>query len=54
MINDAFNGFLRRRGHILRQVARLLKSRYRMNILINNFNRISDIREEFEVLKRLD
>lgn len=54
MIHDAFFEFLKRPSFILRQMARLLRSRYRMELLKNNYNRIDIIREEFSVLNRLD
>jgi len=54
MIRDSFDRFIRRPSFVLSQVGRLLRSRYRIGILFNNLNRISNIREEFEVLRRLD
>ncbi|MFB0543644.1 MAG: radical SAM protein, partial [Candidatus Bathyarchaeia archaeon] len=45
MIHDAFYDFVRRPGFILRQVARTLKSPYRMGVIINNLSQIGKIRE---------
>jgi radical SAM superfamily enzyme YgiQ (UPF0313 family) len=54
MIHQALRDYLIRPGFILTQVGRLLKSPYRMRILWNNLNRIDEIKEEFEGVKRLD
>lgn len=54
MVQDTFDNFIHSPRFILGQVERLLRSRYRMGLLLNNLNRIGDIREEFEVLRRLD
>jgi len=45
MIRDAVNDFIGRPSFILRQVARTLKSPYRMGIIMNNLGRIGDIKE---------
>jgi hypothetical protein len=45
MIHDGFYDFLRRPSFILEQTARTLKSSYRMEAVMNNLTRISDIRE---------
>ena len=45
MIHDAYNDFIRRPGYILRQLARTLKSPYRMGVVMNNLSRIDTIRE---------
>jgi len=45
MIHDAFYDFLRRPSFILKQIARTLKSSYRMEVVMNNLTRIGDIRE---------
>ncbi|MGD8565850.1 MAG: radical SAM protein [Candidatus Bathyarchaeota archaeon] len=44
MIHDAFYKFIRRPSFIFKQMARTLKSPYRMEIAINNVSRIDDIR----------
>jgi len=54
MIYRAYHDFLYRSTFIARQVERLLKSPYRMRLLFHNLNRISQIRNEYAVLKRLD
>ncbi len=54
LIYDALDNFLRRPSFILRQIARLLRSPYRMKLLINNFNRLGIIREKIADLHRLD
>jgi hypothetical protein len=46
--------FLKRSSFILTQIGRLLKSPYRMNILKNNLNRIGEIKEEIDVIRKLD
>ncbi|MDH5482922.1 MAG: B12-binding domain-containing radical SAM protein [Candidatus Bathyarchaeota archaeon] len=45
MIHDAFYGFVRRPSFILGQVARTLKSSYRMRVLMDNLSQIGEIRE---------
>jgi len=45
MIHEAFYHFVRRPSFVLEQIARTLKSSYRMKVVINNLNRIGDIRE---------
>ena len=45
MIHDGFYDFLRRPSFILEQTVRTLKSSYRMETVMNNLTRISDIRE---------
>ncbi len=54
LIYDALDDFLRRPSFILRQIARLLRSPYRMKLLINNLNRLGIIREKIAGLYRLD
>ena len=46
MIHDAFYDFIRRPSFLLKQIARTLKSQYRMNIIINNLSRLSSIKED--------
>lgn len=46
-IRDYNRRFFCRPGHILTQVVKTLKSRYRINVVINNINRIDDISESF-------
>lgn len=45
MIHNAFYDFLRRPSYILAQIARTLKSSYRIEIALNNICRIGEIRE---------
>ena len=45
MIRNAVNDFIGRPSFILRQVARTLKSPYRMGIIMNNLGRIGNIKE---------
>jgi len=45
MVHEAFYHFIRRPSFLLEQIARTLKSSYRMKVLINNLNRIGDVRE---------
>ena len=45
MIREAVNDFIGRPSFILRQVARTLKSPYRMGIIMSNLGRIGDIKE---------
>jgi radical SAM superfamily enzyme YgiQ (UPF0313 family) len=45
MIHEAFYHFARRPSFILEQMVRTLKSSYRMKVLMDNLNRIGDIRE---------
>ncbi len=45
MIHEAYSEFMQRPGFILRQMARTLRSMYRMNVVINNLSRIGEIRE---------
>jgi radical SAM superfamily enzyme YgiQ (UPF0313 family) len=47
LIHDTLYDFLRRPSFILRQIARLVRSPYRMKILINNFDRLGIIKEEY-------
>jgi radical SAM superfamily enzyme YgiQ (UPF0313 family) len=54
MVRQALRDYLKRSSFILTQVGRLLKSPYRMRILKNNLNRIGEIKEEFDVIKKLD
>jgi radical SAM superfamily enzyme YgiQ (UPF0313 family) len=54
MVNDALNRFLQRPSFIVQQVARLVKSSYRMKLLTNNLDRLNSIRKEFAGLQRLD
>jgi radical SAM superfamily enzyme YgiQ (UPF0313 family) len=54
MIHQALREYLKRSSFILTQIGRLLKSPYRMRILLNNLNRIGDIKQEFDVIKKLD
>ena len=54
MVRQALLDYLKRPSFILTQVGRLLKSPYRMKILKNNLSRIGEIKEEFDVIKKLD
>jgi radical SAM superfamily enzyme YgiQ (UPF0313 family) len=45
MIHDGFYDFFRRPSYILKQVAKTMKSSYRMKVVINNLSRIGDITE---------
>lgn len=54
MIHHALRDYLKRSSFILTQIGRLLKSPYRLRILMNNLSRIEDIKTEFEVLRKLD
>lgn len=54
MVHDALNHFLQRPSFILLQLARLVKSSYRMKLLTRNLNRIDSIRQEFVGVQRLD
>ena len=54
MVRQALRDYLKRPRFILTQVGRLLKSPYRMRILKNNLNRIGEIKEEFDAIKKLD
>jgi len=54
MIHQALRDYLKRSSFILTQIGRLLKSPYRMRILMNNLNRIENIKQEFDVIKKLD
>ncbi len=47
LINDALYDFLRRPSFVLKQMARLLRSSYRMKLLMNNFNRLGIIKEQY-------
>jgi len=50
MIHDYFYDFLLRPSYIAAQVMRTLKSRYRINVIINNLNRRGDIAESLRQL----
>lgn len=54
MVRLSLMDFLKRSSFILTQIGRLLKSPYRMNILKNNLNRIGEIKEEIDVIRKLD
>jgi len=45
MIHDGFYRFARRPSFISKQIARLMKSSYRVRIVINNLGRLGEIRE---------
>ena len=45
MVHEAFYHFVRRPNFILKQIARTLKSSYRMKVIINNLSRIGGIKE---------
>jgi len=45
MVHEAFYHFIRRPSFILEQIARTLKSPYRMKVVINNLSRIGDVTE---------
>jgi len=45
MVHEAFYHFIRRPSFVLEQIARTLKSSYRMKVVINNLSRIGDVRE---------
>lgn len=47
MVREYYKRFFRRPGHILTQVAKTLKSPYRINVVINNLNRIDAISKSF-------
>ncbi|UCC32970.1 MAG: hypothetical protein JSW53_04035, partial [Candidatus Bathyarchaeota archaeon] len=46
MIHNAFYSFVRRPRYLLKQMARTMRSPYRMNILVNNLDRLAIIRED--------
>ena len=48
MIHEAFYHFIRRPTFITKQISRTLKSSYRMNVIINNLNRITSIKENIQ------
>jgi len=48
MIHEAFYHFIRRPSLITKQISRTLKSSYRMNVIINNLNRITSIKENIQ------
>lgn len=48
MVRAHYQRFFRRPGHILTQVAKTLKSPYRINVVINNLNRIDAISKSFQ------
>jgi len=50
MIHEYFYDFLLRPSYIAAQVIRTLKSRYRINVMINNLNRRGDIAESLRQL----
>jgi radical SAM superfamily enzyme YgiQ (UPF0313 family) len=54
MVHDALNHFLQRPSFIVLQLARLVKSSYRMKFLTKNLNRLNSIRQEFVGVQRLD
>jgi len=54
MVRLSLMDFLKRSSFILTQIGRLLKSPYRMNILKNNLNRIGEIKEKIDVIRKLD
>lgn len=45
MVHEAFYHFIRRPSFVLTQIARTLRSPYRMNVVLNNLSRIGRIRE---------
>jgi anaerobic magnesium-protoporphyrin IX monomethyl ester cyclase len=45
MVHEAFYHFIRRPSFVLTQIARTLRSPYRMNVVLNNLNQIGRIRE---------
>jgi len=45
MVHEAFYHFIRRPSFLLEQMARTLKSSYRMKVVMNNLSRIGDVRE---------
>ena len=45
MLNKAFSSFIMRPMFLFAQAAKTMKSRYRMNIALNNINRATSIRE---------
>jgi hypothetical protein len=45
MVHGAFYDFVRRPSFISAQVARLMKSWYRVRVMMNNIPRVGDIRE---------
>lgn len=47
-VHDAFYHFIRRPKFLIKQMTRMMKSPYRMNIVVNNLNRIGDIRENIQ------
>lgn len=50
MIKQAFYDFIRRPNFILKQIARTLKSPYRIEVLINNMRRIGEIKENLRII----
>ncbi len=54
MIHDALNDFFQRPSFVIRQMARLLRSPYRMKLLIDNFERLGVIKEEIVGSQWLD
>jgi len=45
MVHDAFFRHVSRPSYLITQIAKTLKSSYRMNVMINNLSRIVEIRE---------
>jgi radical SAM superfamily enzyme YgiQ (UPF0313 family) len=45
MTRDAFFQHVSRPGYLITQIAKTLKSSYRMNVIVNNLSRIGEIRE---------
>lgn len=45
MVHEAFYHFIRRPSFVLTQIARTLRSPYRMNVVLNNLSQIGRIRE---------
>ena len=50
MLNKAFSGYVMRPKFLLAQVARTMKSSYRINMALNNVNRATSIRENLQMV----
>jgi anaerobic magnesium-protoporphyrin IX monomethyl ester cyclase len=50
MLNEAFSSFVLRPRFLFSQAARLLQSPYRINMVLNNINRVSSIRKDLRDL----
>ena len=50
MVHEAFYHFIRRPSFISKQIARTLKSSYRMKVILNNLSRIGNIKENIRTV----